>query len=125
MEALSKITVAASEVTAVCDLEFKIPEGRDGRGIRDLAPLKPDGLIRKGDQMFIEAILNEFLVRLFYGWTFTLSAFEEELIRLLSQLIELIIFNVVQAGFFEPLQGAVRRYYDELIFVRHLRSRLE
>ena len=67
---------------AVCDLELKIPEGRDRRGRRRLVPLKVNGLIRKGDQMFIEAILNEFLVRLFYGWLFAMGAFEEELISL-------------------------------------------
>jgi len=59
--------------------------------------------------------LNKLLVFFSYRNLFAPRACEEELVSILAEFIEFIIFNVIQAGFFEPLQRTVRDNGKELI----------
>jgi hypothetical protein len=76
------------------------------------------------DKVLGETVLNESFVFLSYGDGLTPRAFQEELISLFTQLIELVIFNVIQTGFFEPLQRTMGSHEEEFIEVGHGRSLL-
>jgi hypothetical protein len=93
------VTVTALKIAPVRDLEFKIPEGRDGGGVQNNLPLK--GGIREGDQVFGEAKLDEFFIFLPYRRTLPPADAKKKLIPIFVQFIEFIFFDVVEVPLFE------------------------
>jgi hypothetical protein len=120
MQAFSDITVAASEVAPVCDLEFEITERRDRGRIQRRLSLKRR--FRKSDQIFRETELDEFLVLLSSRRIFALADFNQELVGIGVQFIKFIAFDVIEVGFFEIFQNGVRGQNEEFILGGHRKS---
>src|SRR5512135_2226255 len=104
MGTFTDVTVAALEVTPVGYLQLEISQGRD-RG-RIQLDLPPGRSFREGDQVFVEAKSDEFLIFLPHGRTLPAADAEKKLIPIFVQLVKLIIFSIVEVAFFEILQNS-------------------
>jgi len=99
MHAFSDITVAALEVAPVCDLKLEIAE-RGDRG-RIQRRLSLERRFRKGDQIFRQTELDEFLVLPSDRRIFALADFNQELIGIGVQFVKLIAFDGIKVRFFK------------------------
>jgi len=123
LSALPKVTMSALEIAAIGQLKLQIPEGGDGRLLSGRFPL--GGCVGPANEALGQAILNEFFVLFPDDGFFSLRALKKKLEGVPAELVEFIALDIVKTRLLEISQGAVWRDRDELIFVRHLRSRLE
>jgi hypothetical protein len=63
--------------------------------------------------------LDEFLILLSNGRTFSLGAFQEKLISIGAQFIEVIVFDVIEVGFFKIFQNRMRGQVNEFMTGGH------
>jgi hypothetical protein len=66
--------------------------------------------------------LDEFLIFLPCGKTFTLADAEKELISLFAQFVKLVVLDVIKARFLETFQNGIRGKNEEFIPGGHRKS---